>query len=478
MVFTSFSFLIFLPLAAACLYLTPARWRWVVLLACNWYYYLSWDVRYGLVLGVVTAVTYVCALGMAGVRGRRRRRAFFLAGLLGNLGLLAAFKYGRFLASLSLVPADGLDAVLPVGISFYVFQSLAYLFEVHKGAFAAERHPGYLAAYVSFFPQILAGPIARPGHLLPQLRAPAGFDGNRVGRGLALFGWGMFKKAVVADRLAGLVGTVYADPAGQGGPVLWGAVFFYAVQIYADFSGYTDMALGVAQVVGVELPPNFDRPYLARSIRDFWRRWHMSLSSWYRDYLYIPMGGNRLGTVRTFFNVMMVFVLCGAWHGAGVKFLVWGGLHGFYIIFGAVTAPARERLAEAVGLAARPRLRRVIQSAVTFALVALAWIPFRAVSLEATLAVFTGLGHGLDAFWQPRELRTMFLAAGWDVTVVAGALLAVAVLGLSEALLPHGDLRRFLAGRPAWQRWMLYYALVAAVFHLGVNNTEFIYFQF
>ena len=336
MLFHSFAYFTFFPCVVALYFAIPPRHRWALLLAASYYFYAAWKPEYLLLIVASTLVDYLVGLGLGRHREPRVRRWLLAASLILNLGLLGVFKYadffGQSLAGLARALGGGrnipaLNLLLPVGISFYTFQTLSYTIDVYRGEREPERHLGRFALYVSFFPQLVAGPIERSTHLLPELRAARPFDLDRVLSGLLLFAWGLFKKLVIADRAAAFVDAVYADPERFQGPTIIVATYLFAFQIYADFSGYSDMAVGSARVMGIELMENFDRPYAARSITDFWRRWHISLSTWFRDYLYIPLGGNRVVPRRRLFNVLVVFVLSGLWHGASWTFVAWKAYH-------------------------------------------------------------------------------------------------------------------------------------------------------
>jgi alginate O-acetyltransferase complex protein AlgI len=308
----------------------PHRWRWALLLAASYYFYMCSKPVYLLVLIGTTVVSYLCAIKMGGSRTRGRRKSWLLLGLLVDLGLLFTFKYSGFftrsiegaLHHFNIVGSmPELNLLVPLGISFYTLQTLSYLFDVYRDKMAPERHIGYLALYVSFFPTVSAGPIERGAHLLPQLHRSHDFDYQRVASALQLIAWGLFKKMVIADRLGVFVDQVYGNVRAYRGTPLLLATLLFAVQLYADFSGYTDIVRGCAKVFGYDLLPNFNLPYFARNIQEFWRRWHISMASWFRDYLYIPMGGSRRSPARTYLNIMVVFLVVGLWHGASWTFV-------------------------------------------------------------------------------------------------------------------------------------------------------------
>jgi alginate O-acetyltransferase complex protein AlgI len=478
--FNSLHFLIFFPVVVTIFFLLPQRARWVWLLAASCWFYAAFIPIYLLVLFFTIIIDYAAGILIEEARGAARTR-WLVMSIAANLGVLAAFKYLDFLnenvAALFRLadwtyPVPTLGWILPIGLSFHTFQAMSYTIEVYRGHQPAERHFGLYALYVMFFPQLVAGPIERPQNLLPQFRVKHTFDYVRVTDGLKRMTWGMFKKVVIADGLASFVNRVYDVPQEHSGLTLLVATLFFAFQIYCDFSGYTDIALGAAEVMGFRLMENFRRPYFSKSISEFWTRWHISLSSWFRDYVYIPLGGNRVPLWRWYVNVAIVFGLSGLWHGAAWTFVVWGLLNGLYLIVGRAAAPLRERLAHATGLSRVPWLLRAAQVATTFALTCVAWVFFRARSME-------------DAFY---VLGNMFRGAGDLMAVVAETgrvslaitVAAVAVMELVHLMQRKERLRGVIAAQPVWVRWPLYYAAVLsiAVFGHFRRAQAFIYFQF
>lgn len=389
MSFQTLEFLLFFPAVFLLHWSLPHRFRWPLLLLASWLFYFWWSPWAGLLLVGTTLVSWLCALGVHGQRGRVRRFCLLTA-LAVPLGCLALFKYAGFFASIAGAQLS-LRLILPVGISFYTFQTLSYVLDVYRGKTEPERHFGYYALFVSFFPQLVAGPIERPEHLLPQLRRERKLSVRDLSSGGWLLLTGYFKKLVVADLLAPLVDRVYAGPGAALGPQIAAATVLFGIQIYCDFSGYTDIARGAAKILGIDLIENFHAPYSARTIRDFWRRWHISLTSWFTDYVYIPLGGSRRGTARRCLNIMAVFLLSGLWHGADWTFVLWGGVHGLYQIGGILyerCCPAR--LPDGRWTAALQRLR-------TFALVTFAWVFFRAETVADALTLLSRLGTGWTA---------------------------------------------------------------------------------
>lgn len=409
MLFNSLEFLLFFPVVSILYYLVPPRWRhgWLVLV--SYLFYACFAPAYVLLLFGVTFVTYLAGRGIEHTRTastravHAARHAFqrsasngsgwlFFALLL-CLGVLFCFKYFNFLVgdvmqSVGAVfPEWGLHSpllslALPVGISFYTFQSLSYVFEVYKGTFPAERNFLYYAAFVSFFPLLCAGPIERAPHLLPQFHEVHSFDLHRIKRGLLLMLWGYFQKLVLSDRAAILVRQVFGHYERYAGFQLVTAAVLFDLQIYGDFAGYSNLAIGAAEVMGFEVACNFDTPYFSRSVGEFWRRWHISLSSWFRDYLYFPLGGSRCSRRQKYRNLMIVFLVSGAWHGAGWNFLLWGGLNGLFQILEQQFAPQRAMLCEKLHIRTDSLGHRVVQTVLTFCLVDFAWIFFNAADVQ------------------------------------------------------------------------------------------------
>jgi len=363
MLFNSFAFCcVFFPLVTALYFVLPHRYRWALLLAASCWFYMAFVPVYILILGFTILVDYAAGILIERNTGPRRK-AWLVASIVANLGVLAFFKYFNFLNQNigALFQAAGigygvpdLGILLPIGLSFHTFQSLSYTIEVYRGNQPAERRPGVFALYVMFYPQLVAGPIERPGNLLRQLAIPMQWDTDRVIAGLKQMLWGFFKKLVIADRCGVVVDQVYGHSAEYDSLALALATYLFAVQIYCDFSGYGDIALGAARVMGFDLMVNFRTPYGSTSISEFWSRWHISLSSWFRDYLYIPLGGNRVLRWRWFMNLMIVFLVSGLWHGANWTYVVWGALHGIYLVLAIVFAGFWARFDAASGLGRLP----------------------------------------------------------------------------------------------------------------------------
>ena len=359
---------------------------------------------------------------------------------------------------------------------------MSYTIEVYRGKQVAERHFGIYALYVLFYPQLVAGPIERPQNLLHQFREEHSFDYRRVTDGLKLMLWGLFKKVVIADRAAVFVDTVFNSPGDFQGISFIIAAALFSFQIYCDFSGYSDIAIGAAQVMGFKLMDNFNRPYFSKSIAEFWKRWHISLSTWFKDYLYIPLGGNRVGKPRWYFNLFFVFLLSGLWHGANWTFLIWGALHGLFMVISAITAPARAHLVNFLTLERWPLFYKALRILFTFSLVSFAWIFFRAPTISSAWYIvshlFSGLGdtfrHLGDAGYRA---HTIFLDQSvLRVLITIGAILFMEGIHFLQR---HGSIRHMFAAKPLVFRWAVYCLLLWSLFFFGkFGEKQFIYFVF
>lgn len=472
MLFNSFPFAVFFVVVFAAYWSAGHRSQNYLLLAASWFFYGYWSVKFLGLLVLSTVVDYACGLALERLEGRGARRAVLVTSLVTQLGLLAAFKYsnfflqdaGQLLDALGLhVSLPVLSIVLPVGISFYTFQSLSYTIDVYRRRMAATRNWVDFALFVSFFPQLVAGPIERAKNLLPQVQKPRRFSYEQARDGIRLVLWGLFIKVVVADNLAPHVDAIFAAPQRSSASELLLAVYFFAVQIYCDFNGYSTMARGLGKLLGFEMMVNFRTPYFAESIPEFWSRWHISLSTWFRDYLYIPLGGSRVRRARHYANLVIVFLVSGLWHGANWTFVLWGALHACFHVTTVALGRRRGRAARAGG----GGLGRLARLALTFHLVCLGWVFFRAASFAAALGMLAAV---------PAKL-----VAG-DLAVPPSRLFPLAlVVGLLVAeWLWHERPRVYAAflARP-WLRYAAYEALGLAVLGLGnFSGRPFIYFQF
>lgn len=489
MLFNSLHFAIFFPVVVVAYFACPYRYRWALLLLASYYFYMAWVPAYLLLIITSTLVDYVAAQMMGRTESLRKRRKYLYLSLGANLGLLFFFKYFNFFNDSMQALFEYLSLpyhmpeshfLLPVGISFYTFQTLGYSIDVYRGRVKPERHPGIFALYVAFFPQLVAGPIERAGNLLPQLRKRFDFDYVRVTNGLKLMAWGFFKKLVIADRVSVLVDYVFADPQGHQGPALALAAVLFAWQVYCDFSGYSDIAIGAAQVMGFRLMKNFNRPFFARSLGDLWRRWHISLTSWFRDYLYFPIGGSRVKVSRHAFNLIFVFSVCGLWHGADWTFVAWGTGHGILLALSMLTRNLRRRAGEVLHLERIPRLHALWQIGITFFWFCFLLGIFRSNDIPDAIYVvkhwFVGWADPLGGLDFRRFIMSLGMRKVEDFYIAAGAILLLEVVHVIQA---RGVTLDWLARKPAWLRWSLYYALILLILNFGVfNASPFFYFQF
>lgn len=496
MLFNSIDFLVFFPIAALIYFIVPHRFRYIWLLICSYFFYMCWNVVYALLLFGSTFITWLSGLAITGYLNQNGRESALRArGIVAisftlNLTLLIVFKYTGFIvANLNLLfgkigvsfLVPEVDILLPVGISFYIFQALSYTADIYRGDVKVERNFFRYAVFVSFFPQLVAGPIERSSRLLGQFYETHRFSYERMSRGLMMMLWGYFQKMVVADRLAVFVTQVFDCYEQYSGVPILAACIFFAFQIYCDFAGYSCIAIGAAQVMGFELMENFRRPYLAVSVGDFWRRWHISLSSWFRDYLYIPLGGNRNGKPAKYRNLMIVFLTSGLWHGANWTYLIWGGLNGLFQVIGELLQPVRRKIEGVFGKLADTAGRKVLSAVTTFFLVDLTWIFFRADSVTAAVGIIRRLFSG----FHPGELFDGSLyEMGLSRLDFNLGLLAVAALLAVDVLHERNvRIRSWILRQRLWLRWTVYLFAIFTILIFGFygpnyDATQFIYFQF
>lgn len=481
MLFHSFAFLVFFPAVVAVYFGMPHRYRWAFLLAASYFFYAWWRVEYLALIFLSTTVDYYAGLRMDGAPTRRVRKVWLGVSLVANLGLLGVFKYFNFLnANIEALCAwiglpygvPMLDILLPVGISFYTFQSLSYTIDVYRGVRPAERHFGILALYVAFFPQLVAGPIERSTTLLPQFREQHRFSYDNLVRGLRLMLWGYFIKVAVADRLGIYVDRVYNDVHAHEGVTMLIATYFFAFQILGDFAGYSYIAIGAARIMGYSLMENFRRPYYATSVQQFWREWHISLGAWFRDYLYIPIGGSKTGTFRTYRNLMLVFTVSGIWHGAHWTVILFGVLQGLFVLGEKIFRPWTAGFSARTGLDGRPWLHRIVRIVVTFHLVLITWVLFRANSMADALVVFQRTVTGLFTS------DHIFVPTGDPIAFVINCVLIGFVMAV-QFVQGDREVGVFLDRLPRVARWLLYLVLFFGIVALGeFGERAFIYFQF
>ena len=503
MLFNSFSFLVFFPIVIAVYYVIPKKCRQLWLLICSYYFYMSWNPRYALLILFSTIITYACGLLIERADTPGKKKGYIAVTMVANLGILFVFKYLDFaletVADALAVVGIGItphtfDLLLPVGISFYTFQTIGYIIDVYRQTTKAEKQFVSYALFVSFFPQLVAGPIERSSSLLSELhkmKTADLWDQERNSRGFLLMLWGYFQKMVIADRLAILVDQVYENSEMYSGLVLAVASVFFAIQIYCDFAGYTNIARGAAAILGVKLMNNFKQPYFSKSVKEFWNRWHISLSSWFRDYLYFPLGGSRKGDIRKYINLMIVFLVSGLWHGAAYTYIVWGILHGLYRIAEELLNKGciwwKKRKESVVNdhrqyEKLKKQVWNVLKVIITFVLVDIAWIFFRAETLGQALDICERMilcKPDLSVFCN----GTLF-TLGLDAKDFGVAIVAVLILFIVDAMQYAGvnlyDLyrRRNVIVRTVAVYVMIFALLIWGIYGPGYDAAQFIYFQF
>jgi D-alanyl-lipoteichoic acid acyltransferase DltB (MBOAT superfamily) len=471
-IFNSFAFVIFLVVVFILHWSLPVRHRWPLLLVASYFFYMYWNVAYAGILVASTLIDFLLGRTLLASDAEPRRRLGLWLSIISNLGILFFFKYYNFFQD-SLVAIGSMVGItvtparhawlLPVGISFYTFQTMSYSVDVYRRQLAPEKHLGRFALYVSFFPQLVAGPIERASALLPQIQAPMAWPSHlTLMRGMSQVLLGFFKKVVVADTLAIQVDSIYNNHELQSGPALLLGTVLFAFQIYCDFSGYTDIAIGVARMLGYDLMENFRLPYFSKSITEFWQRWHISLSTWLRDYLYIPLGGNRHGAWNTYRNLMLTMLLGGLWHGASWNFVIWGGLNG--------GALALERALRTGGGTNRGGgwLERILRVVYVFTFICITWVFFRSQSIDQACTI---LGRMLTF---SGELNIQ------DRSVLANILIVLPLLLAFEFLLQRRmDVHERFAKAPLLMQLGISVAIVLLIALFGVSaGSQFIYFQF
>jgi D-alanyl-lipoteichoic acid acyltransferase DltB (MBOAT superfamily) len=490
MLFNSFEFFIFFPITTLIYFLLPTRFRWLLLLVASYVFYLSWKPEYILLLLTSTIISFFLAIRIEDETNQNHRKKFLVLSIIINIGLLLVFKYFNFFNENIRVifaafgaeyPIPDLELVLPLGISFYTFLVLGYSVDVYNRRVKAERNIGIYALFVSFFPMLAAGPIERGRNMLPQFVRSHTFDYERIVNGLIRIAWGFFKKLVIADRLALLVNTVYDNPNQFTGNPLILATYAFAIQIYCDFSAYSDIAIGVARILGYNLMENFQQPYYSRSIPDFWRKWHISLSTWFRDYIFFPLRRSLLRRNKSqpghlsslIIPPMITMLLSGLWHGAAWTFVIWGGLHGLLIVLDILWD---QYLKTKIRFIQLPKpLETGLRIFLTFNLLCFTWIFFRANSLADTLYIINNLFVNLS--FSSFGIGSIIPGGRYELLIVVCAITLMEIIHLQQ--IRNFDLRAYANRLPIWMRWAAYYALVLAILMFGVFGlTEFIYIQF
>lgn len=486
MLFDSIQFMIFFPIVFIIYFAIPKKIRYIWLLISSYYFYLCWNPQYSIILLATTLITYIGALQMR----KNHKKVWFVGCLVSCIAILAFFKYWLFALEninhiLSLFKVATLstsyDFILPVGISFFTFQSLGYLIDVYKGKAEPEKNFAKYALFVSFFPTIISGPIERSGNLLRQICVGTDFSYENAQKGLMYMALGYFEKLLIANRIGAMVDTAFNNYTEQTGATLLFAIFLYAIQIYADFAGYSYLAIGMSKVLGFELIENFKRPYFSLSIKEFWKRWHISLSQWLRDYVYISLGGNRKGKVRTYVNLLITFLVSGLWHGANWQFVVWGGLHGVYQICGTLTMKLRNGIKEKLRIKTDCFSYRLFQAGVTFVLVDFAWLFFRAPSLTDAFAILERIAT---------ELHPLSTLVNYDyylglkqerfTLLIIEVLIMIVIDALHEKQI---SIIAWLNKQNVIFRWIVYIFVSIAIitgmlYNYGAESSTFIYAQF
>ena len=463
MLFNSLQFLIFLPIVIILYYSTPFKYRWILLLAASYYFYMCWRVNYIFLILFSTLIDYFCARQIEKKKEKRKKRIFLIISLLTNLGLLGTFKYVNHLLNhfniMHQIPA--LEVLLPVGISFYTFQTLSYTIDVYFGKVKAEKHLGYFALYVSYFPQLVAGPIERFDRLTPQLKEKHDFNYENLINGVRLILYGLFIKMVIADNLSVYVDQIYKMPDTFNSLSILTGIIFYSFQIYSDFYGYSTIAVGTALIMGVNIMDNFKAPYLARSVKEFWQRWHISLSTWFQSYLYFPLGGNRVSKIRWIFNIIVVFMVSGLWHGANWTFIIWGTLWGILYL----AESGFNRLFGLTKTSADFSLRHFFTAFKMFLIATVAWIFFRSQSFSGAINIFKDLVSNVHTGNTMQvERKVWWLLLFFVVT---------------DIFLFNSRFDKWCSKQHFTIRWFFYAVLIFSVIVFsGVEDFPFIYFQF
>lgn len=475
--FNSLGFAIFLPIVFIAYWAIPQKYQWVWILSSSLYFYMSWNAKYILLILNVCVVTYFC--GILIDRYKIYRKLILYIAILACIGELFFFKYFNFgIESLNRIcyfcgiplHASTINIILPVGISFYTFQAMSYVVDVYKEKISVEKHFGKYAAFITFFPQLVAGPIERSENLLPQIKEQHSFDYKSTIYGLQLMAWGFFKKVVIADNLAVHVDVIFNNIYDYSGLSLIVATIFFAFQIYCDFSGYSDIAIGTANLFGIKLMKNFDSPYFSCSLQEFWSRWHISLSSWFRDYVYIPLGGNRKGKIRQYFNLGVTFIISGLWHGANWTFVVWGFLHGFFQIIEKMLNIGRYNKHKSA-------FKKIISIILTFMIVSICWIFFRANAISEALYVLRNVFDDIE------NIRGYIIQGYHDLQLskmkAMRIVFSLALLGIYDYMDLSKETIKRVASMSKKHRWIIYYIAILIIIIMGnFGSNQFVYFQF
>lgn len=495
MQFNSIPFMIFFPIVVFIYFIIPGKYKKIWLLAASYYFYMSWNPKYAVLIIASTILTYGSGLFIEKSKNKDKKYCrhidkYILAiCLISNLTILAIFKYGNFFIStfnlilnqfhISIIEPH-FDFLLPVGISFYTFQTLGYIIDVYRRDIKAEKSLLQYALFISFFPQLVAGPIERSKNLLPQLRETSEFDVDNAKNGLLTMAYGLFMKIAAADNISAVIDPILDSPDDHSGMMLLFATIMFAFQIYCDFNGYTQIAIGSAKVLGFNLNQNFDSPYMGSSVKDFWRRWHISLTSWFRDYLYIPLGGGRKGKIRKQINTMIVFLCSGLWHGAGWHYVVWGALNGLFSVLEDIINPIKEMIGKLLFIDKGKWMYKVFQRIITFILIDFTWLFFRAPKLTTALHILKKILNDFRLAWL---INFDFVSAFESSYVLMTVMIPLFIIITLDVIKYYGkDIKAAIFSQQIAFRWVIYAAIMLVILYWGLygtgyEQTQFIYFQ-
>jgi alginate O-acetyltransferase complex protein AlgI len=500
MLFNSFEYLIFLPLVFVLFYSAKNRYRWIILFLSSYFFYIYLKPEYIFILITVTLLNYYSALLFTKFQGSKRKKIFYISLSL-NLIILIAFKYLNFIfvsvnSVLSLAGINyqfgNTEMQMPIGISFYIFIALGYMIDVYRKTIDAEKNIGIVSLFVSFFPIVLSGPIERSSRLLPQFKNISEFNYDDVTTGMKRFVWGLFKKVVIADRLAVFVNIIFNNPQKYKGLFLIIGVVFYAYQIYCDFSGYSDMAIGTAQIFGFKIMNNFKRPYYSKSILEFWRRWHISLSEWLRDYLFLPTAYSiarkgksgkylfmKTENASYFIATLVTMLLIGLWHGASWNFVFWGFLFAFFMIISRITKKARNKIVNITNLRKYPLVLKIIRIGFTFMLVCFCWIFFRSQNFNDAFYIIINSFKDLNLGFNTEYIMRTFTETGYSKLSFAICVLLIVILEIIQLFQRKGSIIKHISLKPLYLRWGLYIIFMITLIVLSApTKQKFLYFQF
>jgi alginate O-acetyltransferase complex protein AlgI len=489
MLFNSLDFALFFPIVFVLYWVVSKNLtlRNILLLVSSYIFYGWWDWRFLFLIFISSLVDFIVGQQIHKTGEKRKKRNYLWISLFVNLGFLIYFKYANFFIETFVdsfrlfgkqLDVSTLNIILPVGISFYTFQTLSYTIDVYRGQLKPTKNPLAFFTFVAFFPQLVAGPIERASHLLPQFYKTYKFNYDQVKSGLLLMAFGLFKKMVIADRAALYVNEVYNNPGNYEGVETIIATILFAFQIYCDFSGYSDIAIGAARTMGFDLMKNFDSPYLSKSITEFWRRWHISLSTWFRDYLYIPLGGSRNGKYRTYYNLFIVFLVSGLWHGAAMTFVIWGGIHGIIIVIEKAISKRKEKVFSVLKINKSTLSNKLFFITITFIIVCFSWVFFRANTFADSTTIIEGFftNNFYELFGE--KLYSIGLKEN-EFTLLA---LSILSLTLMERFHRTHSIFSLLNEQSIFVRWSVYLSIAVFITIFGVYGSEipseFIYFQF